>query len=122
MHVIRTEINTSYTRPPIHEITIEEFESCAIDRLRILGEIESCFARNRSAEERKTVVRAQCTKYLPMDPNDSLFHSQEEQRRRDHVGHFVLRLAFCRSCVRSLCLAKHVHDALDIVRSLEGGS
>jgi DNA primase large subunit len=89
----------SYDTPPTHNVALEEFESCAIDRLRVLGEIEACFARNRPPDERKTIVKAQCHKYLPLDPNDSLSRAQFEQRRRDHVGHFVLRLAFCRSCV-----------------------
>ncbi|KAF8447622.1 DNA primase, large subunit [Boletus edulis BED1] len=86
-----------YDTPPRHEVTLEDFETCALDRLRVLAEIESSFARNRSWEELKTVTDAQCKKYLPLNSNTALTVNLEEQRRNDHIGHFVLRLAFCRS-------------------------
>ncbi|KZV86564.1 DNA primase, large subunit, partial [Exidia glandulosa HHB12029] len=87
-----------YDEPPRYNITLDEFESCAIDRLRILSEIESCLARNRSPEDMKTVIDAQCRKFLPLDANTaSKLVDVDAQRKRDHLGHFVLRLAFCRS-------------------------
>jgi DNA primase large subunit len=90
-------LSTSYDKPPLYDVTIEDFETCALDRLRVLAEIESSAARNRSWEDTKTVTRNQYMKYLRLD---SLSHDLEEQellRRYDHLGHFVLRLAFCRS-------------------------
>jgi DNA primase large subunit len=39
----------------------------------------------------------QCRKYLPLNSNTASFVDKETERRRDHLGHFVLRLAFCRS-------------------------
>ncbi|TFK76521.1 DNA primase large subunit Spp2 [Pluteus cervinus] len=78
-----------YDRPPRHDVTLEEFEICALNRLRILAEIESSLARNRSWEEMKTQTTQQCKNYLPLDT--------EEDRKQDHVSHYVLRLAFCRS-------------------------
>ncbi|KAI0934152.1 hypothetical protein AcV5_006091 [Taiwanofungus camphoratus] len=86
-----------YDRPPLGDITIEEFETCAIDRLRILAEIESSFARNRPYEELKTITLAQCKKYLPLNSSTAISVDRDAERRKDHVGHFVLRLAFCRS-------------------------
>ncbi|KAI0318632.1 DNA primase large subunit [Amylostereum chailletii] len=85
-----------YDIPPTQDITIEEFEMYAIDRLRVLGEIESSFARNRPPDELKTITRTQYQKYIPLDPNYSE-RPLDDQRRKDHIGHFVLRLAFCRS-------------------------
>jgi DNA primase large subunit len=87
----------SYDRPPLYDVTIEEFETCAIDRLRVLAEIESSFVRNRSWDDLKTVTEAQCIKYLPLNANTARHVDTESQRRKDHLGHFVLRLAFCRS-------------------------
>lgn len=81
----------SYDRPPQHDVTIEEFESCALNRLRVLAEIESSLARNRSFDELKDLTAKQYESYIPIKAN--------EDRRRDVVGHFVLRLAFCRSYV-----------------------
>ncbi|CAA7271771.1 unnamed protein product [Cyclocybe aegerita] len=87
-----------YDVPPTFDTTIEEFERCALDRLRILAEIESSAARNRTWEELKTVTRAQCEKYLPLNFNLVAKHNDLDlERRRDHLSHFVLRLAFCRS-------------------------
>jgi DNA primase large subunit len=87
----------SYEKPPLGEVTIEEFELFAIDRLRVLGEIESSWARNRPLDELKKVVVEQCGKYLPLNSNTAKDLDVDEQRRKDHIGHFVLRLAFCRS-------------------------
>ena len=87
----------SYDIPPLDEIILEEFETCALNRLRILAEIESSFARNRTYEEMKTVTNAQFDKYLPLHSSTAKSIDLDEERRRDHVGHFVLRLAFCRS-------------------------
>jgi hypothetical protein len=87
----------SYEKPPLGDVTIEEFELFAIDRLRVLGEIESSWARNRSADELKEVVKTQCSKCLTLDCNSAKTVDVDEQRRKDHIGHFILRLAFCRS-------------------------
>ncbi len=87
----------SYDVPPIDDITLEEFETCALDRLRVLAEIESSFARNRPYEELKSVTNKQCDKYLPLHSSTAKTVDLDAERRKDHVGHFVLRLAFCRS-------------------------
>ncbi|KAK7466967.1 DNA primase subunit pri2 [Stygiomarasmius scandens] len=86
-----------YDKPPLYDVTIEEFESCALDRLRILAEIESSAARNRTWEETKNVTKTQCLKYLPLNSNSARSVDLNAERKRDHLGHFVLRLAFCRS-------------------------
>ncbi|KAF5365641.1 hypothetical protein D9758_003217 [Tetrapyrgos nigripes] len=93
-----------YDKPPLYDVTIEEFETCALNRLRILAEIESSAARNRSWEETKKVTLAQAAKYLPSTDNPSSDQNNLAverrimlERKRDHLSHFVLRLAFCRS-------------------------
>ncbi|TCD60544.1 hypothetical protein EIP91_009920 [Steccherinum ochraceum] len=87
-----------YDRPPIEDITLEEFETCALDRLRVLAEIESSFARNRPWDELKKVTSTQCENHgLKLHASTAYTEDLDGQRRRDHVGHFVLRLAFCRS-------------------------
>ncbi|KAJ2936721.1 hypothetical protein H1R20_g374, partial [Candolleomyces eurysporus] len=87
----------SYDKPPVFDVTIEEFETCALDRLRVLAEIESSAARNRTWEESTAAVRTQCEKHLLLRPNSSKYDDLDGQRRKDHLSHFVLRLAFCRS-------------------------
>lgn len=81
------------------DITLDEFELFAIDRLRILSEIEAAQVRNRSYDELKTIVKTQSDKYLPLSSRTARHDPLDEQRRKDHIGHFVLRLAFCRSFV-----------------------
>ncbi|KAK7693362.1 hypothetical protein QCA50_002930 [Cerrena zonata] len=86
-----------YDRPPLDDITIEEFETCALDRLRVLAEIESSFVRNRTWDELKNVTQNQSEKYLPLNSRTALTVDRDSERRKDHIGHYVLRLAFCRS-------------------------
>lgn len=86
-----------YDQPPTEDITIEEFETCAIDRLRVLAEIESCYARNRPFDELKEITHLQSEKHIPLDHNSATTKDRDAQRRKDTTGHFVLRLAFCRS-------------------------
>ncbi|KAF8580894.1 DNA primase, large subunit [Ramaria rubella] len=86
-----------YDVPPREDITLEDFEIWAIDRLRVLGEIESSFVRNRGYDEMRSVTNLQCKKYLPLNSNSAISVDREAERKKDHVSHFVLRLAFCRS-------------------------
>ncbi|PWN36574.1 DNA primase, large subunit [Meira miltonrushii] len=90
-----------YREPPVSEVTIEQFETWAIDRLRVLAEIESSQARNRSYTEMKEIVTTQCKKYLPLSATTASGMSGgpdvEAERMKDHISHFVLRLAFCRT-------------------------
>lgn len=82
----------------MEDITIEEFETAALDRLRVLAEIESCFARNRTFKEMQAVIIGTvCEKYLQLNRNSAALKPLDVERRKDHIGHFVLRLAFCRS-------------------------
>ncbi|KAH8106985.1 DNA primase large subunit [Cristinia sonorae] len=87
-----------YDQPPVEDITLEEFETCALSRLRVLGEIESSFARNRSWDELVQITNKQCENHgLKLNASTAISQDLDGERRRDHVGHFVLRLAFCRS-------------------------
>ncbi|EJD05813.1 DNA primase, large subunit [Fomitiporia mediterranea MF3/22] len=89
-----------YDKPPFEDITLDEFETFAIDRLRILSEIEASLVRNRTYDELKAIVKAQQAKYLPLTATQEKLgrnKAVESERRKDHISHFVLRLAFCRS-------------------------
>lgn len=110
-----------YTVPPQFEITLDQFEQWAIDRMKVLGEIESRLARNQSLGELEVSMKPLISKYLPLTSNSTTARiqqgsrsstlavdirnktfkydeSNEEHRRlKDHYSHFILRLAFCRS-------------------------
>ncbi|WPK27522.1 hypothetical protein PUMCH_004913 [Australozyma saopauloensis] len=88
-----------YETPPLEEITLEEFELWAIDRLKILIEIESCLARSKSLKEIELVVKPLLLKYLPLSPTTSLGLDAKAiaERRKDYYSHYILRLVFCRT-------------------------
>lgn len=97
-----------YTEPPVQDITVEEFEGWALDRLRLLADIETGFARNQAWPELKATIEKRASEYLPLRSNavavsgaSSSAATRERElqleRRKDHVSHFVLQLAFSRS-------------------------
>ncbi|KAG0141134.1 hypothetical protein CROQUDRAFT_52178 [Cronartium quercuum f. sp. fusiforme G11] len=86
-----------YSQPPTEEITIEQFETWAINRLRVLAEIENSLSRNRSFDELKPILTNRCKESLPLASNTAKTVELDTQRKIDHYSHYVLRLAFCRS-------------------------
>ncbi|KAI1499710.1 eukaryotic and archaeal DNA primase, large subunit-domain-containing protein [Biscogniauxia marginata] len=83
-----------YEVPPTADITLEQFEQWAIDRLRVLAELEACSFRNKSPAETAAHMKLLLEKYLPLDSNTSSSTKLTAERQKDHYGHFILRLAF----------------------------
>lgn len=102
-----------YTLPPTAEITLEEFETWAIDRLKgmishyiyknkpfiltfqtVLSELQSCTYRNRSPEETREYMQPILEKYLPLRANSTKSRNLQDERKKDHYSHFILRLVF----------------------------
>ncbi|KAK4203070.1 eukaryotic and archaeal DNA primase, large subunit-domain-containing protein [Triangularia verruculosa] len=83
-----------YTTPPTADITLEQFEQWAIDRLRILAELEACSFRNKTPAETAAHMEPLLKKYLPLDSTSSNHSQLFAQRQKDHYSHFILRLAF----------------------------
>ncbi|PKI85136.1 hypothetical protein MVES_001036 [Malassezia vespertilionis] len=97
-----------YNVPPMQDITVDEFESWALDRLRVLSEIEAASARNQPWQETKAVIERRMNEFLPLRSNavalsgtvttaSSKTKELLKERVKDHVSHFVLRLAFSRT-------------------------
>lgn len=82
-----------YTEPPTEEITLEQFEQWAIDRMQVLDKLDSLGSRPRGDMERD--MRPVLQKHLPLSVSNK--RSTDEERRKDHFSHYILRLAFCRS-------------------------
>ncbi|KAL2132235.1 hypothetical protein VTI74DRAFT_4058 [Chaetomium olivicolor] len=83
-----------YATPPTADITLEQFEQWAIDRLRILAELEACSFRNKTPSETAAHMKPLLDKYLPLDATSSSHSQLHAQRQKDHYSHFILRLAF----------------------------
>ncbi|KAJ3248611.1 DNA primase large subunit [Chytriomyces hyalinus] len=90
-----------YDKLPRVQLDLNSFETFALDRLKVLRAIENAAVRNKSAVEMAAVIKAATDKYMRMDPNSARAmagsKTLEDQRRKDHLSHFILRLAFCRT-------------------------
>ncbi|OAD80787.1 hypothetical protein PHYBLDRAFT_104739 [Phycomyces blakesleeanus NRRL 1555(-)] len=86
-----------YLAPPSTEITIEEFELFALDRLQVLKTLETASLRNLRGAELERVMNPVLEQHLPLKSNISQSPTLYEDRRKDHISHYVLRLAYCRS-------------------------
>jgi DNA primase large subunit len=113
-----------YELPPSEEIDMEEFENLGWGRLKLLKAVENSKIRFAKSEEQKRsigefffflvllsdnfitvykkiynfyLIEEACNKYFPLshlyNANDEKVY---EERRRDHISHFILKLAFCR--------------------------
>lgn len=91
-----------YLDPPVHEVTIEEFEEMAMDRLEVLRAIDAALMKGMRDDELAAVIRAACTKHrLGLHNNEvcnrEMVQTIFNERQRDNASHFILRLAFCGS-------------------------
>ncbi|KAF0699032.1 Aste57867_10377 [Aphanomyces stellatus] len=75
-----------YQEPPVVEVTLDEFESYSIDRLHVLKTLEMQRLRGYTKETEAKVDKA-LNMYLPM--------RTPEDREKDELSHFILRMAFC---------------------------
>lgn len=89
----------SYERPPTLDITLDEFETFAIARLRVLAYIESLSHRSLPYQQVSTQIAAYLKTHLNLSSSTARNVNLDAERRADEIGHWVLRLAFCRRCV-----------------------
>lgn len=91
-------LTISYERPPTLDITLEEFETFAIARLRVLSHIESLSHRSLPYPQLSSAIATHLKQHLPLASNTARNVNTDDERRKDEIGHWVLRLAFCRRC------------------------
>lgn len=60
----------------------------------VLSELEACSFRNKSPEETAEYMKGILDKHLPLRSDSSRSNKIQEERRKDHYSHFILRLAF----------------------------
>ncbi|KAF1769729.1 hypothetical protein GCK72_001546 [Caenorhabditis remanei] len=90
-----------YQTPPGENISLTEFDEIAMERLKLLKNFENCKdSHPMHTEEFKNKFRKTCDKIkLIVFPDLKPTSSEDiaELWRRDNIGHFILRLAFCRT-------------------------
>ncbi|KAJ3016303.1 hypothetical protein HKX48_004117 [Thoreauomyces humboldtii] len=90
-----------YLTPPPYELTLIEFETFALDRLQVLKSVETAFLRAKNVDAVDKFILASQEKHLQLSRNIRLNGLGPErlysERRKDHISHFILRLAYCRT-------------------------
>ncbi|XP_052686031.1 DNA primase large subunit-like [Crassostrea angulata] len=87
-----------YKVPPKDTVTLQEFEEYAVERLKVLKAIENAGIRHiRGSEDynhlvEKEVKKTKLAKIIRTD-----YSTDCEEFSIDHISHFILRLAYCRS-------------------------
>eukprot|EP00039_Didymoeca_costata_P020020 m.339743 g.339743 ORF g.339743 m.339743 type:complete len:526 (-) comp18947_c0_seq1:193-1770(-) len=86
-----------YDLPPIEEVSLENFERYAVDRLKVLKSIETAKVRwPKRGEEFEKTLRNVLKENLPLSARGDIDEIYDE-RMKDHLSHFILRLAYCKS-------------------------
>lgn len=91
-----------YKVPPTDTISLYEFEEYAIERLKVLKAIETAGEKYvKTSDEYDTFMWGQLrtTQFAKLTKSHKSQTEDEEDNfaRLDHISHFILRLAYCRS-------------------------
>jgi len=94
-----------YTRPPVCDVSLEEFEERAVERLKVLRLLEkhnlggSTKLSNDWIEKLSAdLEKNKLSSYLDLASKGSkVKETHLANRRNDHISHFILRLAYCRT-------------------------
>ncbi|KAI8915567.1 eukaryotic and archaeal DNA primase, large subunit-domain-containing protein [Gorgonomyces haynaldii] len=90
-----------YHLPPTDQVTLFEFETYSLDRLRVLKQVENARIRCKTDEEMIKFIEPCLQQYMDLKRNTRLQSVGAEvlynERRKDHISHFILRLAYCRT-------------------------
>ncbi|KAI8100419.1 hypothetical protein M9435_006903 [Picochlorum sp. BPE23] len=86
----RVVMVSMYDEAPDGDISLEEFERFAVDRLHVLRGIEDLKARNYKGDE----LLDRIVKLAQVHLKDA---TKESTMRKDVASHYVLRLAFCQT-------------------------
>ncbi|KAA8583893.1 DNA primase large subunit [Etheostoma spectabile] len=92
-----------YGQPPLENISLSEFEAFAVDRLKLLKTIENLGVSHVKLSDQYTKKLESESKALNFlyrpeaDDRKSSGPTEYEKRRKDHISHFILRLAYCQT-------------------------
>ncbi|KAK2145558.1 hypothetical protein LSH36_673g00032 [Paralvinella palmiformis] len=95
-----------YTDPPTDNISLREFEDFAVERLKVLKAVETVGVRHVKGskdynealtKEFRTLNVQGIMKSITSRHRQPPDETELLERRKDHISHFILRLAYCRS-------------------------
>ncbi|XP_072293495.1 DNA primase large subunit [Eucyclogobius newberryi] len=93
-----------YGQPPVENLSLTEFETFAVERLKLLKTVETLgVSFVKHTEQYKTKLENEFKNlHFPyrFDVGDRKVQSgpsEYEKRRKDHISHFILRLAYCQT-------------------------
>ncbi|KAJ3180026.1 hypothetical protein HDU87_002249 [Geranomyces variabilis] len=90
-----------YSLPPPYELTLNEFETYALDRLRVLKAVETAALRTKDLATIDRYIQVVHDEHTHLNRNVRInavgATKLYEERRKDHISHFILRLAYCRT-------------------------
>ncbi|KAL4640910.1 DNA primase large subunit [Arapaima gigas] len=89
-----------YTQPPLENISLVEFEQFAVDRMKLLKTVENLGVTHIKTSEdysKKLHAEVSSLNFPHRTEVSSALPSEYEKRRKDHISHFILRLAYCQT-------------------------
>lgn len=92
-----------YGHPPIENISLTEFETFAVERLKLLKTIENLgvsYVKQSDQYTKKLESELKNLNFPYRAEVEGKVHSgpsESEKRRKDHISHFILRLAYCQT-------------------------
>ncbi|KAM8859002.1 DNA primase large subunit isoform 1-T2 [Spinachia spinachia] len=122
-----------YGQPPLENIALAEFEAFAVDRLKLLKTVENVGVSYLKASEQYSEKLRSESKALNFphrpggdDRKPQAGLSENDKRRKDHISHFILRLAYCQTedlrrwfIQQEVDLFRYRFNALDSEQKLE---
>ncbi|TRZ03656.1 hypothetical protein DNTS_008357, partial [Danionella cerebrum] len=93
-----------YSQPPLENISLNEFETFAVERLKLLKTVENLgvsYVKTTDTYTKKLDAEMISLQFpLKADADERKLQggtSEFEKRRKDHISHFILRLAYCQT-------------------------
>ncbi|KAJ8360000.1 hypothetical protein SKAU_G00165250 [Synaphobranchus kaupii] len=90
-----------YVVPPTENIPLSEFETFAVERLKLLKTVENLgvsYVKGSEDYNRKLSAEISSLSFpYRTEAADDQKPAEYEKRRKDHVSHFILRLAYCQT-------------------------
>ncbi|XP_036403246.1 DNA primase large subunit [Megalops cyprinoides] len=93
-----------YGQPPVENISLSEFETFAVERLKLLKTVENLgVSYVKTSEQYKKKMETEISSLnFPYrtevdERKPQTGPTEYEKRRKDHISHFILRLAYCQT-------------------------